>query len=84
MDALEFTMIKLQEQVNALRHMNIVVSQMPIHILQDLQIGLLQEIKIRGDEAHHEMTKIMDERAQLQQNMTLRSNRRGKLKVRVE
>jgi hypothetical protein len=54
---------------------------MSIHILQDLQIGMLQEIRIRGDEAHQEMTKIMDERAQLQNNMTLHSSRRGKLKA---
>jgi hypothetical protein len=67
MDTLEFPMSELKEQVNALGHLNIVVSRMSIQILQDLQIGILQEIKSRGDEAHQELTKIMDERAQLQQ-----------------
>jgi len=50
-DALEFPMSELKEQVNALGHLDLVVSRIPIHILQDLQMGLLQDIKSRGEEA---------------------------------
>jgi hypothetical protein len=64
-DALEFPMGELQEKINALGHLNIVVSKMPMQRLQDLQAGLLQEMKNRGEEAHRELERIRDERAQL-------------------
>jgi hypothetical protein len=66
-DALEFPMGELQEQVNVLGYLNIVVSRMPMQRLQDLQEGLLQEMKNRGEEAHRELERIRDERAQLQE-----------------
>jgi seryl-tRNA synthetase len=47
--------------------MNLVVSRFPMRRLQDLQVGLLQEIQNRGEKAHQELTRIMDERVQLQQ-----------------
>jgi hypothetical protein len=58
---------ELQEKVNALGYLNIVISRMPMQRLQDLQEGLLQEMKNRGEEAHREMERIRDERAQLQE-----------------
>jgi len=63
MNTLEFPTVKLQEHVNMLRHLNIVVPMMLIQRLQDLQMDLLKEIKSKGDEAHQELMKMMDERS---------------------
>jgi hypothetical protein len=46
-DAIEFPMPELQEQMKTMSHLNILVSQMPIHILQILQIGILHEIRLQ-------------------------------------
>jgi hypothetical protein len=66
-DTLNFPTSELKEQVNALGHMNIVISRIPIQILQYFQMGLLQEIKSRGYESHQALTKMIEERDQLQQ-----------------
>jgi hypothetical protein len=80
-DAIEFPMPELQEQMKTMSHLNILVSWIPIHILQILKIGIFHEIRLCADEANQEMTKVMDERAQLQQQYeTVRSNKRVKLK----
>jgi hypothetical protein len=60
-------MTELQQQVNALGHLNLVVSRLSMRRLQDLQVGLLQEIQNRGEKAHQELMRMMDERVQLQQ-----------------
>jgi hypothetical protein len=66
-DVVEFLTPELQEQMKALSHMNIVVTWIPIKILQSLQIGILHEIRLHANEANREMTKVIDEMAQLQQ-----------------
>jgi hypothetical protein len=48
-DVLEFPMGELQEKVNALGHLNIVVSRMSMQKLQYLQAGLVQEIRNREE-----------------------------------
>jgi hypothetical protein len=51
-DAIEFPTTELQEQVKEIIYLNIVVSRLLTHILQSLQMGMLHEIRIRGEEAH--------------------------------
>jgi len=53
--------------MKTLIHLNILVSRMPVHLLQSLEIGILNEIRLSAYEENREMTKVMDERAQLQQ-----------------
>jgi hypothetical protein len=66
--------------MKTLSHLNILVSRMPIHILQSLQIGILHEIRLCADEENWEMTKVMDERAQLQQQYATTLQQKRKLK----
>jgi hypothetical protein len=75
---------ELQEQMKTLSHLNILVSQMPIHILQSLQIGILHEIRLHADEANWEMTKVMDERAQLQQQYATVLQQKSEVEGKVE
>jgi hypothetical protein len=64
-DVVDFPTPELQEQMKTLSHLNILVSQMPIHIIQSLQVGILHDIRLCRNKANREMTKVMDERAQL-------------------
>lgn len=57
---------------------------MSIQILQYFQIGLLQDIKNKGDEEHHELTKMIDERAQLQQQYNVAIQQKKEIEGRVE
>jgi hypothetical protein len=66
-ETINFLMPELQEHMKTLSHLNILVSKMPTHILQSLQVSILHEIRLSAYEEHREMTKVMDERAQLQQ-----------------
>jgi hypothetical protein len=52
-------MEELKEQVKVISHLNIVVSWIPIHIFQGLQIGIFHDIRLQGEEAHRELTKVM-------------------------
>jgi phage shock protein A len=70
--------------MKTLSHLNILVSQMPIHILQSLQVGILHEIRLHADEANQEMTKVMDERAQLQQQYETSLQQKSEVEGKVE
>jgi hypothetical protein len=54
---------ELQEQVNALGHLNIVVLRISMQKLQDLKAEKVQEIRNRGEEEHMELERIRDERS---------------------
>jgi hypothetical protein len=60
-DAIYFPMGELHEKLNVLGHVEIVISRMSMKKLQDLQEGLVQEIKNRGEEEHRELERIRDE-----------------------
>jgi hypothetical protein len=77
--AVEFPTPELQEQMKTLSHLNILVSQMPIHILQSLQVGIMHEIRLHADLTNRELTKVMDERAQMQQQVCNYSTRKEKI-----
>jgi hypothetical protein len=83
-DVLEMLTVELKQQVNSLGHLNLVVSRMPIEILQDLQTCLLQAIKNKGEEAKKEITGIMDERVQLQQQYDVTLQQKKEFEVQVE
>jgi hypothetical protein len=77
-------MPELQEQMKTLSHLNILVSQIPIHILQSLQIGIFHEIRLHADEENREMTKVMDERAQLQKQYATTLQQKSEVEGKVE
>jgi hypothetical protein len=54
-NAVEPPMTELQQHVNTLEKLNLVVSRLPMQRIQDLQVGLLQEIHNRGEKEHHEL-----------------------------
>jgi hypothetical protein len=70
--------------MKTLGHLNIMVSQMPIHILQSLQVGIFHEIRLCVDEANKEMTKVMDERAQIQQQYEIALQEKSEVAEKVE
>jgi hypothetical protein len=76
--------VKLQEKVNALGHLNIVISRMSMQRLQDLQAGLVQEMRNRGEEEHIELERIRDERAQLQEKYDTTLQQKREVEGRVE
>jgi exonuclease VII large subunit len=75
---------ELHEQVNALGHLKIVISRMSMQKLQDLQAGLVQEIRNRGEEEHRELERIRDERAQLQEKYDTTLQQKREVEGRVE
>jgi hypothetical protein len=83
-DKIEFPMEEIQVQMNIVSHLNILVSQMPIHILQILQIGIFHEIELCADEEKWEMTKLMDEGTQWKQKYSTSLQKKSELKGRVE
>jgi hypothetical protein len=83
-NALEFPVGELHEQVNALGHMKIVVSRMSMQKLQDLQGGLVKEIKNRGEEDNKELERIRDKRAQLQDKYDTTLQQKREFEGRIE
>jgi hypothetical protein len=59
-DALEFPVSELREKLNSLSHLKIVVSSMSMKKLQDLQEGMVQEIRNKGEEENKELETIRD------------------------
>jgi len=70
--------------MKTLSHLNILVSQIPIHILQILKIGILHEIRLRAYEAKQEITKLMNERDQLQQQYEISIQKKREVEGKVE
>jgi len=57
--------VRIVEDTKTLK--NIGVMNAYTHKLQSLKIGILHEIRLHADEANWEMTKVINERAQFQQ-----------------
>jgi predicted nucleic acid-binding Zn-ribbon protein len=83
-DTLEFPVGELHEQINALGHLKIVISRMSMQKLQDLQAGLVQEIRNIGEEEHRELERIRDEWAQLQEKYDTTLQQKREVEGRVE
>jgi len=82
--ALEFPVGKLQEQIKALGQLNIVLSKIPIQILQDLQTQLVQEIKNGGDTMNQDLERLRDERAQVQEKYDISLQQKKDIEGRIE
>jgi hypothetical protein len=51
----------MKEKMKTLSHLNVLVPQMPIHILHSLQVGIFHDIRLYTDEENWEMIKVMNE-----------------------
>jgi len=70
--------------MNKVSHLNILVSWIPIHLLQILKIGIFHEIKLWGDEAHCELTKVINESTYLHQQYDIALQQKREFEGRVE
>jgi len=83
-NTLDLSMGKLHEKINALGHLNIIISRIPMQQLQYLQAGLVKEIRNRGEEEQRELERIGDEWAQLQEKYDTTLQQKREVKGRVE
>jgi hypothetical protein len=51
----------MQEQARKLGHINLVLSQLPIDVFQELQMSVMQEMNSRAENISNELVKVTTE-----------------------
>jgi hypothetical protein len=59
-------MTEMQEQARALGHIDLVLSQLPIEVLQELQMSVTQEMNSCAEKTSSELVKVMDRKCALE------------------
>jgi hypothetical protein len=68
----------------ALGQLNIVVSNLPIHRIEELQAQLVQEIRHRGNTAHQDLVKLRDESTHIQMQYDMALWKKKELEDKME
>jgi hypothetical protein len=68
--AIEFPMTEMQEQAQALSHIDLVLSQLPMNVLHNLQTSVTQEIQLHTESTSMELAKVNEDNATLHINTT--------------
>jgi hypothetical protein len=64
--AVEFPTIEMQEQARELGHIDLVLSQLPIDVLQELQMSMTQEMNLHTEKTSSELVKVTTENVALE------------------
>jgi hypothetical protein len=61
----EFPTIEMQEQARELGHIDLVLSQLPTYVLQELQMSMTQEMNSHAEKTSNELVKVTTENVAL-------------------
>jgi hypothetical protein len=64
--AVEFPMTEMQEQARELGHIDLVLSQLPMDVLQELQMSATQELNVCTEKTSSELVNITTENVSLE------------------
>jgi hypothetical protein len=71
--AVEFPMTKMQEQARELGHIDLVLSQLPMDVLQEIQMSATQELNMHVKKTSNELVNIIEKNVALETKKTKRN-----------